>query len=290
MTPPDESMHISVIIPVYNRVNLVGRALASVYAQNRPAREVIVVDDGSSDGTGNYVRTHFPQARYIRQANQGVSAARNRGIAAARNDWLAFLDSDDEWLPHKLQIQCRALEINPAYRICHSNEIWVRRGRRVNPMRKHAKSGGDIFQRCLPRCVISPSSVVVHRSVMETVGRFDEAFCVCEDYDLWLRVCAAYAVLYVEQPLIIKYGGHPDQLSRRYPAMDRFRIEALEKIIRHGTLSPADRHAAVHMLLQKIRIYTDGAQKRGRRHEVLSYRQKCAHYAPLAADCDTTPA
>lgn len=283
-------MDISVIIPVYNRVHLVGRALASVYAQSRFAQEVIVVDDGSSDGTGDYVRTYFPQARYLRQSNQGVSAARNRGIVAARGDWFAFLDSDDEWLPQKLQVQCQALAANPEHRICHSNEMWVRRGRRVNPMRKHAKSGGNIFRRCLPRCVISPSSVMVHRSVMKTVGRFDEAFPACEDYDLWLRVCAVYAVLYVEQPLIIKYGGHPDQLSQRYPAMDRFRIEALEKIIRGGILSPADRHAAVNMLLQKIRIYTDGAQKRGRWQEVLSYRQKCAHYAPFAANGYTTPA
>lgn len=283
-------MRISVIIPVYNRVNLVGRALTSVYAQSRSPWEVIVVDDGSSDGTGDYVRSHFPQARYIHQSNQGVSAARNRGIDAASSDWLAFLDSDDEWLPQKLQIQCRALETNSKHRVCHSNEVWVRRGKRVNPMRKHAKSGGNIFRRCLPRCVISPSSVIVHRSVLETVGGFDEALPVCEDYDLWLRVCAVYSVFYVEQPLIIKYGGHPDQLSQRHPAMDRFRIEALEKIVRGGTLSPADRHAAVNTLLQKIRIYADGAEKRGRWQEVLSYRQKCALYAPFTADYYTTPA
>ncbi len=288
--PPDVAMDISVIIPVYNRVHLVGRALASVYVQSRPAQEVIVVDDGSSDGTDDYVHTHFPQARYICQANQGVSAARNRGIAAARGEWLAFLDSDDEWLPQKLEIQCQALLANPGYRMCHSNEIWVRRDRRVNPMKKHAKSGGNIFQRCLPRCVISPSSVMVHRSVMETVGGFDEAFPACEDYDLWLRVCAVYAVLYVEQPLIIKYGGHPDQLSQRYPAMDRFRIDALEKIIHRGALSHADRHAALRMLLQKIRIYTDGAQRRRKWREVVSYRQKCAYYTQLAANCDRIPA
>jgi glycosyltransferase involved in cell wall biosynthesis len=283
-------MDISVIIPTYNRVNLIGRALASVYAQSRSAQEVIVVDDGSSDGTDDYVRTYFPQARYIRQANRGVSAARNRGITAARGEWLAFLDSDDEWLPQKLAIQCQVLQASTDHRMCHSNEIWVRRGRCVNPMRKHVKSGGNIFQRCLPRCMISPSSVMLHRSVMETVGRFDEAFPACEDYDLWLRVCAVYAVLYVEQPLIIKYGGHPDQLSRRYPAMDRFRIEALEKIIQRGTLSQADWHAAVQTLLQKIRIYTDGAQKRKRWQEVVSYRQKSAYYAQLAADCDTASA
>jgi glycosyltransferase involved in cell wall biosynthesis len=288
MTPPDGSMHISVIIPVYNRADRVGRALASVYAQSVSVREVIVVDDGSSDGTGEFVRTHFPEARYIRQSNRGVSAARNRGIAAARGEWLAFLDSDDEWLPQKLEVQRHVLQVNPEYRICHSNEIWVRRGRRVNPMRKHAKSGGNIFQRCLPLCVISPSSVMIHRSAMETVGAFDEAFPVCEDYDLWLRVCAVYAVLYIEQPLIIKYGGHTDQLSRRYPAMDRFRIEALEKIVRRGTLSEPDRQAALRTLLQKIRIYAEGAQKRRRWQEVVSYRQKCAYYARLAADCDST--
>ncbi len=275
-------MDISVIVPVYNRAGLIVRALTSVFAQSRLPQEVIVVDDGSTDGTGEHVREHFPKVRYVRQPNRGVSSARNHGIAEARSEWLAFLDSDDAWLPDKLELQQRALAAYPSYRLCHSNEIWMRRGRFVNRKKRHTKSGGHIFLRCLPLCVISPSSVVVHRSVIDAVGMFDESLPACEDYDLWLRICAVYPVLYLEQPLIIKYGGHADQLSQRYPAMDRFRIRALEKILRTGTLSDSERRAALSVLLEKIRIYLAGAQKRQRWLEVDEYRHKQAYYAALA--------
>lgn len=275
-------MDISVIVPVYNRAGLIARALTSVFTQSRRAQEVIVVDDGSDDGTGEHVRKCFPQVRYFRQPNRGVSSARNRGITEARCEWVAFLDSDDVWLPYKLESQQRALAAHPEYRICHSNEIWMRHGQFVNPMKKHAKSGGHIFLRCLPRCVISPSSAIVHRSVIDAVGMFDESLPACEDYDLWLRVCVVFPVLYLEQPLITKYGGHADQLSRRYPAMDRFRIRALEKILRAGTLSDGERRATLRVLLEKIRIYLVGAQKRQRWQEVAEYGQKQAYYAELA--------
>ncbi len=276
-------MDVSVIIPSYDRGATLERSLGSVLAQRTPSREIIVVDDGSTDGTGDWVRTRFPQVRYIRQDNQGVSSARNRGIRAARAEWLAFLDSDDQWLPEKLALQQQALQANPHLRVCHTHEIWMRAGRRVNPCKHHKKHGGFIFQHCLPRCVISPSSVIVHRSVFEQVGLFDESLPACEDYELWLRVCARLPVLYVERPLIIKYGGHADQLSRRYPAMDRFRIQALERIVGSGALSAADRAAALAMLLEKIEIYLKGATRRGRLPEVARYRRLHARYARLAA-------
>lgn len=283
-------MDISVIVPVYNRAGLISRALTSVFSQSQPAQEVIVVDDGSNDGTGERVRERFPQVRYFRQPNRGVSSARNRGIAEARCEWLAFLDSDDVWLPYKLESQQRALAARPEYRICHSNETWIRRGQFVNPMEKHAKSGGHIFLRCLPRCVISPSSAILHRSVIAAVGMFDESLPACEDYDLWLRVCAVYPVLYLEQPLIKKYGGHADQLSQRYPAMDRFRIRALEKIFHANALSNNERHATLEVLLEKIRIYLVGAQKRQRWQEVAAYEKKQAYYSQLVTNAARTMA
>lgn len=280
-------MNISVIIPTHNRRALLERALASVLAQTQPPAEVIIVDDGSSDGTDATVRVRFPGVRYVWQPNRGVASARNRGMQEARGEWFAFLDSDDEWRPHKLERQRQALAGAPGFLFCHTDEIWMRRGRRVNPGRRHAKVGGRVFQHCLPLCAISPSSALIHRRLIEEIGMFDERLPVCEDYDLWLRICARHPVLYVDEPLVIKHGGHEDQLSRRYPAMDRFRIAALEHIVQAPGLPPADRRAAIAVLLAKLRIYAGGAAKRGKWREVVRLRCKQAAYETLAS---ATPA
>ncbi len=264
-------MNISVIIPTHNRAHSISRAIESVLQQSLPAAEIIIVDDGSSDNTAALIHGHFSDCRYLHQKNQGVSSARNRGIRAASGEWLAFLDSDDEWMPEKLAAQATALKHNPGMRLCHTEEIWIRNGKRVNPMKKHAKKGGWIFQHCLPLCAISPSSVILHRSLFQTIGLFDESLPACEDYDLWLRICAFYPTLFIKKPQIIKYGGHEDQLSRQHWGMDRFRIQALEKIIAHPQLSLADRQAATKMLIKKAGILAQGAIKRGKQTQADAY-------------------
>jgi glycosyltransferase involved in cell wall biosynthesis len=265
---------VSVVIPTHNRAELVLRAVRSVLAQTRPAEQVIVVDDGSTDDTGPLVRTQFGSVDYLAQENRGVSAARNRGIEVATGEWIALLDSDDEWLPEKLERQMACLAQEPDHRICHTDEILVRSGRRVNPRRKHAKQGGWIFRDCLPLCAISPSSVLIHRSVFDEVGRFDETLPACEDYDLWLRVCSRWPVLFVPERLVVKHGGHEDQLSRREAGLDRYRIQALERVLGSATLGAEDRQAAIDMLVDKIDIYAAGARKRGRVDEADEYLLK----------------
>jgi len=271
-------MKISVIIPTHNRAHILERALRSVQAQGLEPFEIIVVDDGSTDETPDLVGRLFPDIHYIWQENQGVSNARNRGIEASKGDWLAFLDSDDEWLPTKLAAQKLALEAKPAVKICHSEEIWIRNGRRVNAMKKHAKTGGYIFNQCLPLCVISPSSVIIHRTIFDQVGLFDETLPACEDYDLWLRICARHPVQFIETPQIIKYGGHEDQLSHRHWGMDRFRIRALEKIIQDPGISTKNRQAAIKTLVKKAGIFAQGAEKRGKGQQAAEYRQKQQDY------------
>jgi len=272
-------MRVSVVIPTYNRAHLLPRALDSVLDQALPAREIIVVDDGSQDGTETLVRQRYPQVLYLYQSNAGVSQARNRGIEAARGDWIAFLDSDDAWLPTKLAAQRATLREHRKTRICHTDEIWIRHGRRVNPMKKHAKCGGAIFRACLPRCIISPSASLLHRSLIGEVGNFDESLPACEDYDLWLRICATESVAFVPTPQIEKYGGHEDQLSRQHWGMDRFRIQALEKIIARRTLTAGDLAAARETLAQKAQILASGARKRGKAERAAYYESKRAEYA-----------
>ncbi len=269
---------VSVIIPTCNRAPLLGRALASVLGQSRPPDEVIVVDDGSSDETPALMAQRFPGVLYLRQENRGVSAARNRGIRQASSQWLAFLDSDDEWLPRKLERQLALLAAEPQWHIIHNDEIWIRRGRRVNPMKKHAKQGGWIFARCLPLCVISPSAVMIRRSVFASVGLFDESLPACEDYELWLRICCRYPVAYVDEALTVKHGGHADQLSRRHWGMDRFRIQALDKLLREGPLDTEQRATALAMLRHKTAIYLQGAARRGRHGEVARYQALLRHH------------
>ena len=264
---PPAKPQISVVIPCHNRRHTLARAIDSVLAQDYPAQEIIIVDDGSSDGTKDWLQTHYPAARYpqlkvFSQQQHGVSQARNRGIQQATGDWIALLDSDDEWLPGKLRQQVAAIRQHPATPLVHTNEIWIRNGIRVNAMQKHQKSGGRIFQRCLPLCVISPSSALIRKDIFAECGLFDESLPACEDYDLWLRICARYSVTYIETPLIVKYGGHTDQLSRQHWGMDRFRVKALSNIIDTGCLNAADKQAAIDTLLEKCRILLQGARKR----------------------------
>ena len=259
---------VSVIIPTHNRRHTLERALTSVVQQRHPAHEIIVVDDGSTDGTADWLRSAWPAVTLLEQDNRGVSAARNRGIARSSATWIALLDSDDAWHPDKLAHQIAALRTDGRCRLCHTDETWYRNGVRVNPRQRHRKSGGDIFTQCLPLCAISPSAAVIHRDVFEDIGEFDESLPACEDYDFWLRLCARESVLYVDEALVIKTGGHDDQLSRRYPAMDRFRIQSLLQLLETVELSPEYYRAALDTLDGKLKVYGNGARKRGRADEV----------------------
>jgi glycosyltransferase involved in cell wall biosynthesis len=213
---------VSVIIPTYNRADLVQQALASVKAQTYRDFEIVVVDDGGTDGAFEALAA-CREIRVLRHAGRrGVSAARNTGIIAARGKWLAFLDSDDLWLPDKLARQIAYLEARPDLRLCQTGETWVRRGVRVNKPLSHRQMGGWIFLPSLTRCMISPSAVMLDRRLVSDHGGFDETLPAAEDYDLWLRLTWRYEVGLVDEPLVIKRGGHPDQLSRQW-GLDRFR-------------------------------------------------------------------
>ena len=261
---------VGVVIPAYNRAHLLGRALDSALAQTLPPRQIIVVDDGSTDGSAALLAA-YADIIVLRQENRGVSAARNFGIRHCDCDWIALLDSDDEWLPEKLEAQFEAWREQPEHRLIHCDEIWIRDGRRVNPAQRHRKRGGRIFEHCLPLCVISPSAAVIQRGLLEEAGGFNEALPACEDYDLWLRICSRDPVLYVDRPLLRKYGGHADQLSRKYWGMDRFRVQALRDLLTGGALSESDRQAALSSLREKCRILINGARKRGNREIVAEY-------------------
>ena len=267
-------MKISVIIPTYNRKHTLQRAIDSVLAQTFKPFEIIIVDDGSKDGTKEWLLLNYPSVQYIHQPNNGVSSARNKGIQISQGSWIALLDSDDEWMPEKLEYQSRFLEVNRDSSFCHTNEIWIRNGVRVNQMKKHKKYGGDIFKHCLDICRISPSSSIIKKDVFEEVGAFDESLTVCEDYDLWLRVTAKFNILFLDEPLIKKYGGHLDQLSRVPEGIEQYRIRSLEKILSMGSLTETQFRSAKDMLIHKLNIYAKGLKKRDKYEELTSTEKK----------------
>ena len=254
---------VSAIIPTHNRAWALGRAVDSVLAQTHQPLELIVVDDGSTDETPEILAPLAARRHVIllKQPNRGVSAARNAGIKKARGPLLAFLDSDDEWLPEKIEFQVEFMDRHPDQVLVQTQEAWIRAGRRVNPGLKHKKSAGDIFIPSLSRCLISPSAVMLRKGVFEEIGLFDEALPAAEDYDLWLRLLARHPAGLIDRELVIRHGGRPDQLSAR-PALDRWRIMALENILRNVDLSPDRRRAAEAELARRRAIYLAGRRKR----------------------------
>lgn len=271
-------MNVSVVIPCFNRKKTLSRSIDSVVNQTYKPSEIIIVDDGSTDGTRDFILNSYPNIKYFFQPKKGVSSARNKGIRESSSDWVAFLDSDDEWLPQKLEKQINQLGKHSEIFISHTNEIWIRNGVRVNQMKKHQKYGGYIFDKCLDICRISPSSVLIHKKVLKDVGVFDETLQVCEDYDLWLRITSKYSVLFERELLIVKYGGHKDQLSKVKEGIEQFRIQSLEKILALNHLTEEQFRITKNMLLRKLSIYSKGLKKRNKFDELALVKKKILNW------------
>ncbi len=261
---------VSVIIPTFNRDWAVGRAVDSVLAQDYRLFELIVVDDGSYDQTPAILTSYKDRLTVVRQENRGVSAARNVGAARAQGDLIAFLDSDDYWKPQKLSVQVDFFLSRPEALICQTGEIWIRNGRRVNSGRRHKKLSGMIFEPSLELCLVSPSAVMMRKTFFEMTGGFDETLPACEDYDLWLRISMRHPVYLIDAPLVVKTGGHPDQLSAA-PGLDQYRIRSILHLLKSGDLTHDQQQAAAKVLSCKCRIYAQGCRKRDRIEEACHY-------------------
>ena len=256
----DDPTKISVIIPTYNREVTLERAIKSVLAQTHRNFELIVIDDGSTDNTSLIIDRYSGKIRYFSKLHAGVSSARNFGLEKSEGTWVAFLDSDDYWLPKKLERQLEYIINHPGTMIVQTEEQWIRNGVPVNPMKKHKKYSGWIFRYCLPLCIVSPSAVLIHQKVFNDVGVFDESFPVCEDYDLWLRIAIKYQIGLIPEKLIVKTGGHADQLSRKYWGIDRFRVRALEKVLGED-LTIGQRKLVLEEIVKKLAILSKGREK-----------------------------
>ena len=267
---------ISVIIPTFNRAGFLSRSILSVVQQTLSPAELIIVDDGSTDNTEQVVHdisSNSPVSIvYQYQQNSGAAAARNTGIRSSRHEYIAFLDSDDWWLPGKLEQQYQAMDSQPHYLISHTREIWYRNGKRVNQKKKHDPLHGDIFEASLRMCMVGMSTVMAKRTCFSTFGFFDEQLACCEDYDLWLRMSCQIPFLRIDAPLLCKDGGRNDQLSFIHRmGMDTFRIQSLCNLLESSRLSVEQRLHAITELQRKCTIYGNGCVKHGRQQEGQRY-------------------
>ena len=266
---------VSIVIPTLNRIKTLPRAIESATNQSYKPSEVIVVDDGSTDGTLEFLKKEFPSITILKEKKIGVSTARNRGIKHSAFQWIALLDSDDAWKLNKLERQINALKNSSIrYKLVHTDEIWIKNGKQFNQMKKHKKSGGNIFSKCLSLCCISPSSALIHKNLFNEIGYFDESLPVCEDYDLWLKICSRENVLFIDQKLTIKYGGHKDQLSKKYWGMDRFRVKSIENLVLNSNLEASQKQKAVKSIIKKVKIIINGANKRNNSSIIEEYEKK----------------
>ncbi|MBF6559169.1 MAG: glycosyltransferase family 2 protein [Candidatus Binataceae bacterium] len=269
---------VSVIIPTCNRAAMVGAAIASVIAQRVAdgefSFELIVIDDGSADGTWRELERTAATVnralgerltmRIARTENRGVAAARNCGIALAAAPLIALLDSDDCWGPDKLARQLAYMRAHPEYAIAQTDEWWVRDGVRVNPPARHRKRAGDIFIDALRTCLVTPSTVMIRNATLREAGGFDEDLTAAEDYDLWLRILVRHEIGYLAEYHATRHAGHRGQLSATVPAIDRFRILALLKLLGGHDLNPMRRDAVCDVIAEKCGIYAQGLMRRGR--------------------------
>ncbi|MQY77204.1 MAG: glycosyltransferase [Spirochaeta sp.] len=257
---------ISVIIPTFNRLGFLKEAIESVEKQSCRDFELIVVDDGSTDGTEAYLE-NLP-LKYIRLEHSGFPGrVRNAGARAAAGKYLSFLDSDDLWEPEKLARQKEYLAANPKIELCHTRELWLRNNRVVSQSKQRHKREGDIFKHALKKCIIGPSTVMLSSRLFNETGGFREDMEIAEDYELWLRLTNSYDVGYIDEPLVIKRGGHGDQLSEKYGQIEIFRIKALQENLEEGSFQGENKILAGREMARKCRIYGSGALKRGKKEQ-----------------------
>ncbi|MBN1649122.1 MAG: glycosyltransferase family 2 protein [Spirochaetales bacterium] len=270
---------LSVIVPFYNRAEMLHEALASVFVQEYPDLQVIIVDDGSTDDWKGQISGFEVEAIEIPHCGL-PGKVRNEGIRRAGGEYITFLDSDDLWLEGKLELQLAEI-VKSGHPLCHTREIWDRNGTIVSQRKqKHARSG-DVFGDALKKCIIGPSTVLMEKKLFSECGMFREDIEIAEDYEMWLRITDRYEVCYVDKPLVCKRAGDWPQLSEKYGMIELFRIKALRKLVDGNVFSGKNRAQAAAELALKCRIHAQGCRKRSKVGEAAEYEQLAAVYESL---------
>lgn len=276
---------LSVVIPHYNRSVLLQEALNSVLCQTWKDFEIIVVDDGSCNLEADEARRITCEAGglFVEISHCGFPGkVRNHGVGVAQGALVAFLDSDDLWLPRKLEQQIALFRRHPEFRWVHTREIWKRGERIVSQRKQKHQREGDLFADALVKCIVGPSTVVINKESYWEVGGFAEEIEIAEDYEFWLRFSFLYPCGYIDEPQIIKRAGEWEQLSEKYGQIEIFRLKALKQFLvwlenqtERDTTPHAEDHPCIPIKKQlaqeeyrrKCEIYATGCAKRDKKEE-----------------------
>ncbi|MCK4305695.1 MAG: glycosyltransferase family 2 protein [Candidatus Eisenbacteria sp.] len=298
---------VTVIVPTHNKKEPVAEALRSVLSQTFRDFEIVVSDDGSTDGTPLHLLRMLgaqPDAleilsrmsptsikpfshafsqngvtvQYHYGSNRGLSAARNRGIRSARGDYIAFIEAEDEWQREHLEVQMAFLESHPDARLCRVAERYVKDGKpRKN--RNTSTASGWIFEAALEASPMSTSALLAHRSCFASCGAFDENLPACDEYDLWLRFAARYPIYYIpDGPIVTRKSARGDGSSRTW-SWDRFRVYALEKAFQSGHLSPNQRFMVAQEIVRKCERLVQGFRRQRSDERSNFYERKRRRFA-----------
>lgn len=293
---------VTVVVPTCNRKDFVTQALHSVFSQNYRNFEIVVVDDGSTDGTAAHLlRTFGAEARavelvarrnpaaltpfyhtfthqgllvrYEYHQNRGLGAARNRGIRHARGSYIAFLEAEDIWEPGHLRSQIDFLEGHRGACIARVGERPAKEGPRSRRARRGEVASGNLFAQALEQAPAGISCAVVHRSCFAECGEFDENMPACEDYDLWLRLTARFPVYYVEGPEVTRRAPRPDGSPHAWTS-DRFRVYSLEKSFQSGQLDSEQRFLVSQALVRRCERLVEGYRRQKSEERANFYERK----------------
>jgi glycosyltransferase involved in cell wall biosynthesis len=277
---------ISIILPTFNRESLTKRAVNSVIRQSYPNWELILVDDGSTEDNWRALVTTLPNwkqslvsfsgdqksIQLYQIDHSGVSFARNFAIKKTNGEWICFLDSDDEWLPEKLKTQFEFHRYHPEFLFSQTRELWNKNGNVRHPLGKHKKISGRYLKESLNLCLVTVSSFMAKSNALKRFDGFRQELQTCEDYDLWNRIFLnGESIALIDEDLLVRYGGHSDQLSMKYSAMERFRLYSLllsrEESLVAGhwfQVNEEDRELWDSAIRKRLGVLIRGKSKRGK--------------------------
>lgn len=279
---------ISVVIPAYNTRETIAEAIDSVLTQSYNNLEIIVVDDGSPDDVATHVEQKYgSKVQLIRQQNVGLAGARNTGIQAAKGEYVAFLDSDDAWLPNKLAEQVKQISKHPDGTVFYSNCYFWENGKRTKQWIDTHNQGNDLITRQLIRreIMIPVLTTVVKKSALMEVGHFNQKLREVEDYDLWLRLAIQGATFYgLTKPLAL-YRINPQGLSSNTLKMAQTQLQVYKNIL---PIAPSALRAEVK---EQVSIFQIEVLHQGRKHDAAKGKRlpaaakslKMAQYRPQKA-------